>query len=226
MPQADGSQRAIQIMIFAEVQRGTGEGHRPWDRPNTTMTNATVDTTVAGVDGQVIMVKYRDGEKKVDRSARGRDPRLRRRQQGRAQAGRQHQDRARDEEAGRQLRGGAGQCRPRRHRAVPASAPRDLVAAAPRRVRAPSRAPARRDRLPSKSGSSAGAAMRGGLRRPRARAVDVLIVRALDRIGARKRFDRWRVLGQARKQRRQIIDPAATTWMTPDSCCSSPLTAT
>jgi Domain of unknown function (DUF5666) len=64
-PQADGSQRAIQIMIFAEVQRGTGEGHRPWDRPNTTMTNATVDTTVAGVDGQVVMVKYKDGEKKI-----------------------------------------------------------------------------------------------------------------------------------------------------------------
>ena len=64
-PQADGSQRAIQIMIFAEVQRGTGEGHRPWDRPNSTMTNGTVDTTVAGVDGQVIMVKYKDGEKKI-----------------------------------------------------------------------------------------------------------------------------------------------------------------
>ena len=64
-PQADGTQRAIQIMIFAESQRGTGEGHRPWDRPGTTMTNATVDTTVSGVDGQVIMVKYKDGEKKV-----------------------------------------------------------------------------------------------------------------------------------------------------------------
>jgi hypothetical protein len=64
-PQADGSQRAIQVMIFAEQQRGTGEGHRPWDRPNTTMTNATVDTTVAGVDGQVITVKYKDGEKKI-----------------------------------------------------------------------------------------------------------------------------------------------------------------
>jgi len=65
MPQADGSQRAIQITIFAETLRGTGEGHRPWDRPNTTMTNATVDTTVAGVDGQVITVKYKDGEKKI-----------------------------------------------------------------------------------------------------------------------------------------------------------------
>ena len=64
-PQADGSQRAIQIMIFADVQRGTGEGHRPWDRPKTTMTNATVDQTVAGVDGQVVTVKYKDGEKKI-----------------------------------------------------------------------------------------------------------------------------------------------------------------
>src|SRR6476620_11591618 len=29
------------------------------------MTNATVDTTVSGVDGQVLMVKYKGGEKKV-----------------------------------------------------------------------------------------------------------------------------------------------------------------
>ena len=66
MPQPDGSQRAIQVTIFAEVQRGTGEGHRPWDRqPNSTMTNATVDTTVSGVDGQVVTVKYKDGEKKI-----------------------------------------------------------------------------------------------------------------------------------------------------------------
>ena len=65
-PQSDGSQRAIQVTVFAEVQRGQGEGHRPWDaRPNSTMTNATVEQTVAGVDGQVVMVKYKDGEKKI-----------------------------------------------------------------------------------------------------------------------------------------------------------------
>jgi hypothetical protein len=64
-PQADGSQKAIRVMIFAESQRGTGEGFRPWNRPNTTMTNATVDTTVASVDGQVLVVKYKDGEKKI-----------------------------------------------------------------------------------------------------------------------------------------------------------------
>jgi hypothetical protein len=64
-PQADGSQRAIQITIFAESQRGTGEGHRAWDRPNTTMTNATVETAVASVDGRVMLVKYRGGEQRV-----------------------------------------------------------------------------------------------------------------------------------------------------------------
>ena len=65
-PQSDGSQRAIQVTVFAEVQRGQGEGHRPWDaRPNSTMTNATVEQTVAGVGGQVVMVKYKDGEKKI-----------------------------------------------------------------------------------------------------------------------------------------------------------------
>jgi hypothetical protein len=65
MPQADGSQKAIQVTIFAETQRGTGEGHRPWTRPGSTMTNATVDSTVAGLNGQELVVKYKDGEKKI-----------------------------------------------------------------------------------------------------------------------------------------------------------------
>ena len=64
MPQADGSQRAIAIHIFLESQRGTGEGHRPWDlRPGSTMTNAAVETSVAGVDGQILTVKYKAGDK-------------------------------------------------------------------------------------------------------------------------------------------------------------------
>jgi hypothetical protein len=66
MPQPDGNQRAIQVTIFADVQRGLGEGFRPWDaRPNSTMTNATVEQTVGSVDGQVVMVKYKGGEKKI-----------------------------------------------------------------------------------------------------------------------------------------------------------------
>lgn len=64
MPQADGSQKAIAIHIFAEAQRGTGEGHRPWDlRPGSTMTNAAVETTAASVDGQVLTVKYKSADK-------------------------------------------------------------------------------------------------------------------------------------------------------------------
>ena len=65
MPQPDGSQKAIRVMIFSEPQRGTGEGHRPWVRPGSTMTNATVETTVGSVDGRVVMVKYKGGEKKI-----------------------------------------------------------------------------------------------------------------------------------------------------------------
>jgi hypothetical protein len=65
MPQPDGSQKAIQVMIFAPSQRGLGEGFRPWDRPGSTMTNGTVETTAAGVDGQVLSVKYKDGAQKI-----------------------------------------------------------------------------------------------------------------------------------------------------------------
>jgi hypothetical protein len=66
MPQPDGSQRAIQVTVFAEVQRGLGEGHRPWDaKPNSTMTNGAVEKTVASVDGEVAVVKYKGGEQKI-----------------------------------------------------------------------------------------------------------------------------------------------------------------
>ena len=66
MPEPDGTQKALAVHIFPEAQRGTAEGFRPWDlRAGSTMTNATVAETVAGVDGQTIMVKYKDGEKKV-----------------------------------------------------------------------------------------------------------------------------------------------------------------
>jgi len=65
MPQPDGSQKALQVMIFAESMRGLGDGFRPWTQPGSTMTNGAVDTTVAGVDGQVLTVKYKGGEKKI-----------------------------------------------------------------------------------------------------------------------------------------------------------------
>ena len=66
MPQADGSQKAVEIHIFPEPMRGTGEGFRPWDlMPNSTMTNATVAQMVKGVAGDEITLKYKDGEKKI-----------------------------------------------------------------------------------------------------------------------------------------------------------------
>jgi len=66
MPEPDGTQKAIAVHIFPENQRGAAEGFRPWDlRANSTMTNATVAETVKGADGQNILVKYKDGEKKV-----------------------------------------------------------------------------------------------------------------------------------------------------------------
>src|ERR1700741_2212096 len=66
MPEPDGIQRAFAVHIFPENQRGAAEGFRPWDaRSGSTMTNATVAETVKGTDGQNILVKYKDGEKKV-----------------------------------------------------------------------------------------------------------------------------------------------------------------
>jgi hypothetical protein len=67
MPQADGTQRAVRINIFEESRRGNNEGHRPGWGPESkgTMTNATVDTTVGSVDGQVLTLKYKEGEQKI-----------------------------------------------------------------------------------------------------------------------------------------------------------------
>ena len=66
MPQPDGSQKATEVHIFPEAMRGTGEGHYPWDlQPQSTMTNANVEQTVAGVDGQVLTLNYKSGEKKI-----------------------------------------------------------------------------------------------------------------------------------------------------------------
>ncbi len=64
MPGPDGTLRAVEVHIFPEAMRGTGEGHRPWDlKPQATMTNANVEAAVAGVNGQTLTMKYKDGEK-------------------------------------------------------------------------------------------------------------------------------------------------------------------
>ena len=67
VPGPDGKQNALEVHVFPEDMRGTGEGSRPYDlRPNSTMTNATVAESVEGNDGHSLIVRYKDGEKKVE----------------------------------------------------------------------------------------------------------------------------------------------------------------
>ncbi len=67
MPEADGSIKAFSIHMFLPAQRGVvPDRHGPWDaRPNSTMTNAYVESIVTAKDGETLMVKYKDGEKKI-----------------------------------------------------------------------------------------------------------------------------------------------------------------
>ncbi len=67
IPQPDGSIQAFSIHLFLPAQRGVvPDRHGPWDaRPNSTMTNAYVENVVTGKDGDTLMVKYKDGEKKI-----------------------------------------------------------------------------------------------------------------------------------------------------------------
>jgi hypothetical protein len=66
VPGPDGMPTAVEVHVFPEDMRGTGEGSRPYDlRPNSTMTNATVTESVVGNDGHTLLIKYKDGEKKV-----------------------------------------------------------------------------------------------------------------------------------------------------------------
>ena len=66
VPGPDGVQNAVEVHVFPEDMRGTGEGSRPYDlKPDSTMTNATVAQSVVGNDGHTLLIKYKDGEKKV-----------------------------------------------------------------------------------------------------------------------------------------------------------------
>ena len=66
VPGPDGVDNAVEVHVFPENMRDTGEGSRPYDtRPNSSMTNATVAESVVGNDGHTLLVKYKGGEKKV-----------------------------------------------------------------------------------------------------------------------------------------------------------------
>jgi ABC-type enterochelin transport system substrate-binding protein len=75
MPQEDGRWKAVEVHIFPEAMRGTGEGDRPYDyKPKSTMTNGTVSalakSTVNGAvekaEGTTLTLNYKEGEKKID----------------------------------------------------------------------------------------------------------------------------------------------------------------
>lgn len=67
VPRPDGSIEAFSIHIFLPASRGViPDRHGPWDaRPGSTMTNAYIESSVAAKDGETLMVKYKDGEKKI-----------------------------------------------------------------------------------------------------------------------------------------------------------------
>jgi len=65
--QPDSSLKSLEVVVFPDKMRGTGEGHYPWDLgSNSMMTNATVSNAVKGIEGQTITVTYKGGEKKID----------------------------------------------------------------------------------------------------------------------------------------------------------------
>jgi hypothetical protein len=67
MPQADGSLVSLEVLVFPESMRGSGEGHYPWDlQPGSMMTNATVaEVGSAGAKGRRVTLRYKDGEKSI-----------------------------------------------------------------------------------------------------------------------------------------------------------------
>ncbi len=75
LPEADGRWKAIEVHIFPEALRGSGEGDRPHDlQPKSTMTNGTISSmsngtvggTAANAGGMTLTLNYKDGEKKID----------------------------------------------------------------------------------------------------------------------------------------------------------------
>ena len=67
MPQADGMLRALEVLVFPEAARGTGEGHTAWDlQPGSMMTNATVAEVASAAQGRTLKLRYKDGEKSIE----------------------------------------------------------------------------------------------------------------------------------------------------------------
>jgi hypothetical protein len=66
LPGADGALSALEVLVFPEPMRGTGEGHSQWDlQPGSTMTNATVASIVPGAKGRTMTLRYKDGTQTI-----------------------------------------------------------------------------------------------------------------------------------------------------------------
>lgn len=66
LPQPDGTGRALEVLVFPESGRGSGEGHYPWDlQPGSMMTNATVAQVVDVDNGRRMTLKYKDGQQTI-----------------------------------------------------------------------------------------------------------------------------------------------------------------
>jgi hypothetical protein len=65
-PQPDGSLQALEVLVFPEAARGSGEGHYPWDlQPGSMMTNATVGDVASTPQGRTLKLRYKGGEQTV-----------------------------------------------------------------------------------------------------------------------------------------------------------------
>jgi hypothetical protein len=65
-PGANGELEALEVVVFPEARRGTGEGHYDWDlAPGTSMTNANVDAAVESKNGRELTLSYKGGSVKV-----------------------------------------------------------------------------------------------------------------------------------------------------------------
>jgi hypothetical protein len=65
-PQKDGSLTAVEVLVFPEALRGTGEGHYPWDlQPESSMTNANIDAAVVKGGAKTLKLSYKGGRQDI-----------------------------------------------------------------------------------------------------------------------------------------------------------------
>lgn len=66
VPQGGDAEKALEMLVFPEAARGSGEGHYPWDlAPGSMMTNMTIAEAVDKVDGRALTLKHKDGETRI-----------------------------------------------------------------------------------------------------------------------------------------------------------------